>query len=377
MKVNKNKIISSGSIAILGSGETSPNLVSVHREMIDRLEEIANPLIINSPFGFQENADELSNKLKEFFITSLNIETQILSYRTNRDFNTVEYFECLDKIKKSNFIFAGPGSPSYAIKLWKDTEFPVSFKEVLQNNGSIVFSSAAATTLGKHTLPVYEIYKVGEEPYWIEGLDILGAFGIEATVIPHFNNKEGGNHDTRFCYMGKSRFETLRSKIDSDIIGIDEHTGLVVDGESKTGKVFGIGKDTIVSGENNREYTSGETILFDEFIDLEVNKVVPIIKEKGGNEQAPNINKVSDLISESDLSQESVNKILSKIKINLEDLEDKTKIIDPLMSLIMEVRKTLRLEGRFELSDYIRNELEKLSIEINDNDVGTAWRFKA
>ena len=47
------------------------------------------------------------------------------------------------------------------------------------------------------------------------------------------------------------------------------------------------------------------------------------------------------------------------------------------MSLIMEVRKTLRLEGRFELSDYIRNELEKLSIEINDNDVGTAWRFKA
>ena len=377
MKINKNKIISSGSIAILGSGETSPNLVSVHREMIDRLEEIANPLIINSPFGFQENADELSNKLKEFFITSLNIETQILSYRTNRDFNTVEYFECLDKIKKSNFIFAGPGSPSYAIKLWKDTEFPVSFKEVLQNNGSIVFSSAAATTLGKYTLPVYEIYKVGEEPYWIEGLDILGAFGIEATVIPHFNNKEGGNHDTRFCYMGKSRFETLRSKIDSDIIGIDEHTGLVVDGESKTGKVFGIGKVTIVSGENNREYTSGETILFDEFIDLEVNKVVPIIKEKGGNEQAPNIDKVSDLISESDLSQESVNKILSKIKINLEDLEDKTKIIDPLMSLIMEVRKTLRLEGRFELSDYIRNELEKLSIEINDNDVGAAWRFKA
>ena len=104
MKINKNKIISSGSIAILGSGETSPNLVSVHREMIDRLEEIANPLIINSPFGFQENADELSNKLKEFFITSLNIETQILSYRTNRDFNTVEYFECLDKIKKSRLL---------------------------------------------------------------------------------------------------------------------------------------------------------------------------------------------------------------------------------------------------------------------------------
>ena len=33
------RIISSGSIAILGSGETSPNLVSVHREMINRLKK--------------------------------------------------------------------------------------------------------------------------------------------------------------------------------------------------------------------------------------------------------------------------------------------------------------------------------------------------
>ena len=202
MDSHNGKQIFSGAIAILGSGETSPNLVSVHREMISRLKKITNPLIINSPFGFQENVDELSDKLQDFFMKSLGIETDILSYRTPDDLNTVDYFKCLDKINKSNFIFAGPGSPSYAIKIWKDTRFPKSFKEVLQNNGSLVFSSAAATTLGEYTLPVYEIYKVGEKPYWIEGLDILSAIGIEATVIPHFNNKEGGNHDTRFCYMG-------------------------------------------------------------------------------------------------------------------------------------------------------------------------------
>lgn len=377
MNYKNEKEIFSGSIAILGSGETSPNLVSVHREMIGRLNKISNPLIINSPFGFQENVDELSNKLKEFFITSLGIDTQILSYMRIEELNTVDYFQCLEKINNSNFIFAGPGSPSYAIKLWGNTGFPTSFKEVLHNNGSIVFSSAAATTLGKYTLPVYEIYKAGQDPYWVEGLDILESFGMNATVIPHFNNKEGGNHDTSFCYMGESRFDILRNKIDSDIIGVDEHTGLVVDGESRTGKVYGVGKVTIISGENKAEYIAGQTIYFNELIDSNIRRIVPIKKERANIKQDTNIDKVSHLISENGINQESINKILSKIKFNLEDLEDKTKIIDPLINIIMEIRKTLREEERFEMSDYIRNELEKLSIEINDNDLGAAWRFKA
>ena len=53
MNKRNEKLVSSGSIAILGSGETSPNLVSVHREMISRLKKLSNPLIIDSPFGFQ------------------------------------------------------------------------------------------------------------------------------------------------------------------------------------------------------------------------------------------------------------------------------------------------------------------------------------
>ena len=376
MNKRSGRIISSGAIAILGSGETSPNLVSVHREMINRLKKVTNPLIINSPFGFQENVNEISDKLREFFNTSLNMDTQILSYRTQNEINTVDYFKCLEKIDKSNFLFSGPGSPSYAIKIWGETEFPKSFKTLLENDGSLVFSSAAATTLGEYTLPVYEIYKVGQEPYWINGLDILSTFGIKASVVPHFNNKEGGNHDTRFCYMGESRFDNLRSQIDSNIIGIDEHTGLIIEGESNTGKVYGIGMVTVISGEKTQQYSPGDTISFDEFTVVENNKVVPIITEVVETEPTSNINEVSDLITENSIDQKSINKILSKIKINLEALEDKTKIIDPLLNLTLDVRRKLRLEGKFELSDLIRDQLEKLNIEINDNDATTDWKFK-
>ena len=57
-----------GSIAILGSGETSPNLVSVHRKLIKNLEGKINAYLIDTPFGFQENADELVKKLVEFYM---------------------------------------------------------------------------------------------------------------------------------------------------------------------------------------------------------------------------------------------------------------------------------------------------------------------
>ena len=75
-------------------------------------------------------------------------------------------------------------------------------------------ASAAALTLGVATIPVYEIYKVGEDPHWLEGLDLLGpATGLRAAVVPHYDNAEGGNHDTRFCYMGERRLQALEAAL--------------------------------------------------------------------------------------------------------------------------------------------------------------------
>ena len=72
--------------------------------------------------------------------------------------------------------------------------------------------SAAALTLGSHAVPVYEIYKVGADPEWVDGLDLLArAHRIAAAVIPHYDNKEGGTHDTRFCYLGEERLRALEA----------------------------------------------------------------------------------------------------------------------------------------------------------------------
>ena len=98
---------------------------------------------------------------------------------------------------------------------------------VVQRGGAVVFASAAALTLGSQTVPVYEVYKVGEDPAWRPGLDILERVaGIRAAVVPHWDNHEGGGHDTRFCYLGLDRLVALEHPphrgLDFRVYGDDE-----------------------------------------------------------------------------------------------------------------------------------------------------------
>ncbi len=236
-----------GSIAILGSGETSPNLVSVHRNLINKIDGEVIASLIDTPFGFQENADQLVDKLIEFYDVSLNLEINLASFRNKKYFKSVEYFEFLKKIQSSNFIFSGPGSPSYATKNWIDTDVPEIFKERLCSGSSLIFASAAASTLGIRTIPVYEIYKVGIDPYWEKGINLLEVFDIDCVVVPHFNNKEGGNHDTSISYLGAKRMEILQEIQPTNILGIDEHTALIIDAKENLFEVEGLGQVTVIN----------------------------------------------------------------------------------------------------------------------------------
>jgi hypothetical protein len=131
-----------------------------------------------------------------------------------------------------------------------------------------VLASAAAMSVGAKVMPVYEMYKVGEDPYWVDGLNILeAATGIKAAVIAHYNNAQGGTHDTRFCFAGEKRMKVLESQLDSDvaIIGVDEHTGISFDLEAKTAEVYGKGVITYKKSGNTKTFAAKETVAFAEF----------------------------------------------------------------------------------------------------------------
>ena len=253
-------------LAIMGSGETAPAMAKVHRALFERLGSgPGSPVsgaIIDTPYGFQENADELSARTVEFFAASVGTTVEIASYR-NDGVDAMTASTALARIRGSRYVMAGPGSPSYALRHWTGGPIPAALGEKLSTGGILTLASAAALTLGVVTIPVYEIYKVGEDPRWLEGLDLLGAAtGLRAAVIPHYDNAEGGGHDTRFCYMGERRLRTLEAMLPEGtfVLGIDSHTALLLDLEAGVATISGLGGVTVrVDGRSTR-FTGGQGI---------------------------------------------------------------------------------------------------------------------
>lgn len=99
--------------------------------------------------------------------------------------------------------------------------------------------------MGSYALPVYEIYKAGDDLQWKDGLDLFGIYGLSLVLIPHWNNREGGEElDTSRCFMGRERFRSLAIELPpgQTILGIDENTALMLDLQSGSGKVLGKGE---------------------------------------------------------------------------------------------------------------------------------------
>ncbi|WSG44520.1 hypothetical protein OHA72_13755 [Dactylosporangium sp. NBC_01737] len=133
----------------------------------------------------------------------------------------------------------------------------------------VCFSSAAALTLGSHTVPVYEIYKAGPDPHWVLGLDLFRQVtGLPAVIVPHYDNVEGGRHDTRFCYLGERRLALLERDLPDGafIIGVDEHTAALFDPAERSVRVVGRGGLTLRRGGVSRWWQAGTTLPFTAFV---------------------------------------------------------------------------------------------------------------
>ena len=146
------------------------------------------------------------------------------------------------------------------MRQWRASPVPDILNKRIGDGACLIAASAAALTVGSFTLPVYEIYKVGEDLHWVEGLNLLGQFGINAAVIPHWNNAEGGTHDTRFCYMGEPRFRQLEKMLPPEalVIGLDEHTACIMDLERDEALVRGIGRVIVRTRTMEAAFAKGE-----------------------------------------------------------------------------------------------------------------------
>ncbi len=251
-------------LAVMGSGETTPTMTRHHRRLLEQAGE-GQRVLLDSPYGFQENADDITARAVDYFSVSLVTDVVPVQLRKpDADARTVA--AAMDAARRAAWFFTGPGSPTYAMRVWESTGLaPVVSDRLASGHGVTVFSSAAALTLGRFVVPVYEIYKVGADPWWADGLDVFrAATGFDAVVVPHYDNAEGGNHDTRFCYLGERRLRMLEDQLPDStwVFGVDEHTAVLLDLEGAELEVVGKGGLTIRNRERSVTLPAGTRMVF-------------------------------------------------------------------------------------------------------------------
>lgn len=256
----------------MGSGETSPTMSKTHRELVATAKP-KHAVLLDTPAGFQENVAIVSAKAIEYFHESVNLSVSVASLRRaeQEKIDPLAFASAIASLDAADWVFAGPGSPTFAVRQWASTAVPTILASKLERGGVVIMASAAACTAGARCVPVYEIYKCGDDPSWLKGINLMESIGLPGvTVIPHFDNTEGTNHDTRFCYLGEPRLLALEALLgpEESILGIDEHTALVIDLVSRSVRVTGNGMVTLRRRGAIRTFPTGTevtlTALFDD-----------------------------------------------------------------------------------------------------------------
>lgn len=241
-----------GIVVLFGSGEATSSGRRVYDWLLNRVSQPARVAILETPAGFQPNSAQVAEKIADFLRLHLqNYQLQITIVRARRHGTPFSPDDegIVSPILLASVIFLGPGSPTYAIRQLRGS---LAWHTVLarhRQGAALVLASAATITASNHALPVYEIYKAGEDLHWRPGLDLFAPYGLSLVFISHWNNREGGaNLDTRYCYMGQERFEQLLAMLPSDanIVGIDEHTALIIDTATESCQVMGQGTVTLL-----------------------------------------------------------------------------------------------------------------------------------
>jgi peptidase E len=404
-------------------------MVTTHRRLTSLLPSPVKAVVLDTPYGFQENAPELATKAVEYFKTSINVDLVVAGlvrlHDTHIAADPVAVERGLRALSDADYIFAGPGSPTYALRQWSGSSVARIMIDKLNNGGIVTFASAAALTLGKATVPVYEVYKVGQDVQALEGLDILAAIGINAALIPHYDNTEGANHDTRFCYLGEARLQMFESLLDEDtyVLGVDEHTGLIIDIDAATATVVGNSNVTIRlrsesfvyptgsviplsllqsptslltgSGEVSSSQSVATTPVATSTQPTQANSLDAVLAESiqqfdQAMQQRDALAAVRAVLSlEQSMQDWSIDTLQSDVLVRARGtlrsmisqlgdaavggVRDPREVVAPFVEAMLSVRATVRAEKRFDLSDIIRDVFASLNIEVRDTPAGVEW----
>ena len=259
-----------GPIALLGSGETSLAGGRIFEALAVQLGAPLRVAILETPAGFELNASQVAGRVADYLKTRLANYKPLIDIIPARKKGTAfspDDPEILAPLLHANLIFMGPGSPTYAIRQLQGSLAWELIRARHRLGAALVFASAATIAIGAWGVPVYEIYKVGQDVHAVPGLDLFKSFGLPLSCVPHWNNTDGGaDVDTSRCFLGMDRFAEWCAQIpvQNTTLGLDEHTGIILDFQKRQCIISGVSSVSLVRECDPKIYPSGSSFSFDE-----------------------------------------------------------------------------------------------------------------
>ena len=254
-----------GPIVLLGSGETAPNAQRIYHHLFTQLGEAVRVAILETPAGFEPNSDYVAGQIAVYLrkrLQNFQPEVTIVPVRRRDGAFSTEDPALAGALYAANFLLMGPGSPTYTVRHLRATLAWHVLRARQRLGATLFFASAATLAMSRQTLPIYEIYKVGEDLHWQPGLDLFADYGLSLIFVSHWNNNDGGAVlDTSRCYLGQARFGRLLAMLPEEparrIVGIDENTALVIDPAAAQCSVRGLGNVIVCHGEREEIFAAG------------------------------------------------------------------------------------------------------------------------
>ncbi len=257
-----------GLVVLLGSGETSPSIRKVYDDLFQNVQAPVNVSILETPAGFEPNSDYVAGQIGAYLEKHLQNHRPAISIIPARKRGTTfspDDPDLLTPLFDADFVLVGPGSPTYAARQLRNSVAWQTVQACQRLGTALILASATTLASSRHVLPVYEIYKVGQDLHWQTGLDLFGAFGLNLVFVPHWNNNDGGDVlDTSHCYIGAARYKEMVRLLPADesadrtIVGIDENTALIIDPGAAMCHVQGVGGVTLVRHGEERRFDTGQ-----------------------------------------------------------------------------------------------------------------------
>jgi hypothetical protein len=263
---------------------------------------------------------------------------------------------------------------------------------------------------------------VGQDLHWLEGINLLEHFGFNLVVIPHWNNAEGGTHDTRFCYMGLARLRHLESLLPEEVIilGLDEHTACLLDLEKEEASIRGLWNVTLRQGGLEKIFQKGEGFPLemlrrggvaterslkegrrsvpaqakDTTQETFGKKIHALVEAFNGGLEKHEAKEIIGALLELERimwkgrqdmetrdfiaqARETLRELIVTLGVRLESSPtSRIECLTPLVGELLALREKFREEKKYEAADAIRQMLERAEVIVEDTREGSQWRLK-